>query len=229
MPKLWQQWWRLGGIAGIAFVVVFVVGVALQSAPPLVDDPIDEIRADWVNDGQRYLLADYLLGLAFALFYIPFIAAVGEMLGRAEGGGKLWSRVAFIGGLIIMLWGAWTSIFWGALAFGDFAETASDDTLQTLMALDYYAVAGMPLAFMVFIGATTLVIAQTGILRRWLIIVGALETVLAALAPLAIFSASSSSFFDFIYLIAFLILPLWILLVGILMVRTRDEPVLATP
>ena len=224
MSKFWRQWWRLGGAAGIVFVVVFVVGVALQSEPPVFDDPVDEIRADWVNDGQQYLVADYILGLAFALLYVPFIATLSELLGRAEGGPRIWSRVAFIGGLIIMLWGAWSSVFWGALAFGDFAATASDETLQTLMALDYYAVMGMPLAFMVFIGGTTLVIAQTGIFRRWLVIVGAIESVLAALAPLAIFSASSSSFFDVIYLIAFLLLPIWILILGILMVRLRAEP-----
>ena len=227
MSKFWQQWWRLGGAAGIAFMIMFVIGVALQTAPPLFDDPIDEIRADWVEDGNQYLVADYVLGLAFVFFYIPFISALRGILGRAEGGGNLWSRVSFIGGLIIMLWGAWASAFWGTLAFGDFAETASDETIQTLMVLDYYSVVGMPLAFAVFVGGTSIVILQTGVLRRWLVYLGMVEIVLSVLAPLAIFSANSSSTFDTIYTISFLILPLWILLVSIVMLMISDEPQLA--
>ena len=224
MRTIWRQWWRLGGALGIAFVAVFIVGVALQSAPPLVDDPIDEIREDWVNDGRQYLVADYLLGLSFALFYVPFLALLRELLGRAEGGVTLGSRIAFIGGILIMAWAAWSSVFWGTLAFGDFAETASDETLRMLMTLDYYAVAGMPFSFVAFVGGTSLVIALTGVLWRWLAYLGALEVVLSILAPLSIFSESSDSLFDTVYTASFLLLVVWILLVGIAMVSRRSEP-----
>lgn len=224
MAGSWTQWWRLGGAAAVAFVVIFMVGVALQSEPPLVDDPVDEIRSDWVEDGQRYLAADYLLGLAFVLFYVPFIAALREMLGRAEGGAQLWSRVTFTGGLAFLLWAVSSSVFWGALAFGDFAETASDETLRTLTVLDYYAVAGMPLTWVLLAGGASLVIAQTGVIGRWLSYVGAIEVLLAILAPLAIFSKESSSFFDAVYLLAFFGIALWILLVGVAMLSRREEP-----
>jgi hypothetical protein len=66
-----REWWRLGGVAAILFVVVFVVGVAMQSAPPLVDDPIEEIREDWVAGGQQYLVAGYVLGLGFVILLHP--------------------------------------------------------------------------------------------------------------------------------------------------------------
>jgi len=224
MRTIWRQWWRLGGALGIAFVAIFIVGVVLQSEPPLFDDPIDEIREDWVNDGQQYLVADYLLGVSFALLYVPFLAALRELLGRAEGGATLGSRIAFIGGILLMAWAAWSSTFWGVLAFGDFAETASDETLRTLMTLDYYAVAGMPFSFVVFVGGTSLVIALTGVLWRWLAYLGALEVVLSILAPLSILSARSDSLFDTIYVGSFLLLVLWILLVAIAMVARRSEP-----
>lgn len=224
MPAILRQWWRLGGALGIAFVVVFIVGVVLQSEPPLFDDPIDEIRDDWVSGGQQYLVADYILGVSFALLYVPFLATLRGLLGRAEGGVNVWSRVSFIGGILIMAWAAWSSVFWGTLAFGDFAETASDETLQLLMVLDYYAVSGMPFTFVVFVGGTSLVIALTGVLWRWLAYLGAIEVVLAILAPLSIFSANTSSLFDTIYFLAFLLLLLWILLVGIAMVLRRSEP-----
>jgi hypothetical protein len=221
------QWWRLGGLAGVLFVVAFIVGVALQSEPPLADDPINEIRADWVSDGQTYLTADYILGLAFLFFYVPFIAALWALLGRAEGGVQLWSRISFIGAVFFMFWAVSASVFWGALAFGDFAETASDETLRTLMVLDYYAVSGMPLTWVLFVGAASLVIWRTQVVWRWLVYLGLVEVVLAILAPLAIFSAETDSLFDALYLLAFFGIILWILLVGIAMLTKKEEPVAA--
>jgi hypothetical protein len=218
-----RQWWRLGGLAAILFIVLFVVGVALQSSPPLVDDPVDEIRADWVNDGQTYLAADYLLGLAFVFFYVPFIVALRGLLGQAEGGINLWSGVSFVGALFFMFWAVSSSAFWGALAFAHFAETASDETLSTLMVLDYYAVAGMPLTWVLFVGATSLAIWQTGVIWRWLVYVGLVEVILALFAPLAIFSAETNSFFDTVYLLAFFGVALWILLVGLAMLTKKQE------
>jgi hypothetical protein len=222
-----RQWWRLGGLAAVLFIILFVVGVALQSEPPLVDDPVDESRADWVSDGQTYLTADYLLGIAFTLFYVPFIVALRALLGRAEGGVNLCSRISFVGGLFFMFWAVSASAFWGALAFGDFAETASDETLRTLMVLDYYAVSGMPFTWVLFVGAASLVIWQTGVVWRWLAYFGLVEVVLAVLAPLAIFSAETDSLFDVIYLIAFFGIALWILLIGIAMLTKKEEPVAA--
>ena len=222
-----RQWWRLGGLAAVLFIILFVVGVALQSEPPLVDDPVDEIRADWVSDGQTYLTADYLLGIVFTLFYVPFIVALRALLGRAEGGVNLCSRISFVGGLFFMFWAVSASAFWGALAFGDFAETASDETLRTLMVLDYYAVSGMPFTWVLFVGAASLVIWQTGVVWRWLAYFGLVEVVLAVLAPLAIFSAETDSLFDAIYLIAFFGIALWILLIGIAMLTKKEEPVAA--
>lgn len=224
MRGMGRQWWRLGGLAAILFVVVFVVGVALQDAPPLVDDPVDEIREDWVQGGQQYLVAAYVLGLGFVFFYIPFMLVLRSLLGRAEGGIELWARASFVGAFTTLLWGIWSGMFWGALAFGDFAATASDQTLRTLSTLDYYAVSGMPFAFAVLIGASSIVIARTGVLWRWLAYLGALEALLSLLAPLAILSAGTDSFFDVVYLIAFIGFALWILLVGLAMVSKRDEP-----
>jgi hypothetical protein len=95
-------------------------------------------------------------------------------------------------------------MFWGTLAFGDFAETASDDTLRTLSVLDYYAVSGQTLAFAVFVGASSIVIARTGVLGRWLAYLGGIEVVLSLVAPLYVLSADTDSVFDVLLLIAFL-------------------------
>ena len=224
MEQLWSMWWRLGGLAAILFVAVFIVGVGLQNAPPLFDDPIEEVRADWVNDGQLYLVADYVLGLAFVFFYVPFIVALRGLLGWAEGSVEMWSRVSFVGAFAFLIWSASAGVFWGTLAYGDFAETASDETLRTLMALDYYATAGMPFTWVVFVGATSLVVWRTRILWSWLVYLGLVEVVLAVIAPLEILTEGSESLLDFVYLLAFFGIVLWILCVGIAMLTRKELP-----
>ena len=216
-------WWRTGGGAAIGFVIVFIAGVALQTAPPLMDDPVDEMRADWAADGQRYLVASYLLGLAFVVFFIPFVVALRGLLGRVEGGIEFWSRTMLFGAIATVLWSAWSSIFWGALAFGDFASEASDETLRTLSVLDYSAVSGAPFAFAVFVGAASVVIAATAIVPRWIAGLGAVEFVVSVVAPLSILTESSESFLDVVYLVSFLLLPLWILVMGVAMLHRASK------
>ncbi len=120
------------------------------------------------------------------------------------------------------------SFFWGALAFGDFAKTASDETLQTIMILELYAFNGIFLTFAVFALAATLVIVQTGVLPRWLAVPGVILGVLGTLSPLGILSASSESFFDIFWFASFPALPIWVLLVSVAMVMKEEEPVAAT-
>lgn len=60
------QWWRLGGILGIGFIILFFVGgFALQGESPSYDDPITEVREYFTEDGDQYLIGDYILGLGF--------------------------------------------------------------------------------------------------------------------------------------------------------------------
>lgn len=220
MPR---QWWRLGGVAAIAFVVVFVVGVALQSAPPSWMTP--STRSGAIGSrAANSTSSPATCSLGFVFFYIPFMLVLRSLLGRVEGGIELWSRAALVGAFTTLLWGIWSGMFWGALAFGDFAATASDETLRTLSVLDYYAVSGTPLAFAVLVGASSIVIARTRVLWRWLAYLGAVEVVLSLLAPFYILSTETDSVFDLTYPVAFLGFALWILLVGIAMVARTEEP-----
>jgi hypothetical protein len=220
-------WCRAGGAAGIGFVVVFIVGLVLQGEPPVVDDPVADIRRDWIADGQQYLVASYLLGLAFVFLFIPFVAALLTLLGRAEGDVAIWSRVCMFGAIATILWGAWSGMFWAALAYGDFAESASDETLRTLTVLDFTAVSGATLAYAVFIGGASIVIARTGVLWRWVAYLGGLAVALSVVAPLTILTTTTDGPLAGIELAAFLLFPLWVLLVGIAMLRQRPVAGLA--
>ena len=80
-----QQWWRIGGACGIAFIIVFIISIAFEGESPTYDDPIEEIRAYWESDGETYLITDYLRGLATMLLILPFLVCLRAYLGRAEG------------------------------------------------------------------------------------------------------------------------------------------------
>ena len=67
------KWWRLGGLLGIAFIVVWLPAALSMGMTPTVDDPIDEIRAWWQDDGLRYLLAQYVVLLALIVLLLPFM------------------------------------------------------------------------------------------------------------------------------------------------------------
>lgn len=112
MDSVMRQWWRLGGAGAILFIILVAVSFGLQIDAPTYDDPIDDIRAYWVDDGQQYLIGDYLFGIGFAFLFLPFIVSLRALLGRAEGGVNLWSRVAFLGAILVIIWGA-TSLLLG--------------------------------------------------------------------------------------------------------------------
>src|SRR3972149_8157913 len=116
LDVFFDKWWRVGGVAGILFLIMFIVGIVVRGEPPTFDDPVDEIR-DWFTDnGEQYLIGDYLTTLAFVFFFLPFLASLRGLLASAEGGPAGWSRVTFAGGITFLGFGAGARPFWGALA-----------------------------------------------------------------------------------------------------------------
>src|SRR3989337_2492401 len=149
LDVFFDKWWRVGGVAGILYLVMFMIGIILQGGPPNFDDPVNEIQ-DWFTDsGKQYIAGNYLISLGFVLFFLPFLSSLRGLLASAEGGAAVWSRVAFASGLLFLVFGATASIFWGALAFGfGVVEEGDEGTVKTLMYLDAYAFSGL---FMVLV------------------------------------------------------------------------------
>jgi hypothetical protein len=167
------DWGRAGGVLGIGWVVLFFVGVViLQGDTPVRSDSIDEIREFFVDDGTQYLRGDYLAGIAFTLFFVPFIIVLRRVLSAAGGWAELLATVAFYGGLIAVIWGGAASFFWGALALGAENPELDDSSVRLLMELDAYAFSGLLFPIGLFMGAAGLSIWLSGILWRWLGIIG---------------------------------------------------------
>src|SRR4029453_8711724 len=95
-----SRWERWGPLAGIVFVVLFVVGLTLNNIPS-ADDSAAKITSFYNNGGDRaqVIISSYLLWLA-GLFFFWFIAglrarliSVEEAPGRlpsiTDGGGRV--------------------------------------------------------------------------------------------------------------------------------------------
>jgi hypothetical protein len=217
-----KQWWRVGGACGILFLVLFIVGSSLQGAPPTRTDPVSEIRSFWVEDGESYLTGDYIIGLGFMLFFIPFVSGLSSLLGRAEGDPRMWSRIVLVGGILFLGLAAGSGAFWTALAFGDVAENASDDTIILLMDLSTGADHFIPAGLAIMVLPAALVMLQTRVLPLWLGVLTLIEAVLAILAPLAILADDPND--SVLGFLPFLGSGIWILVTSIVMVLKKDAP-----
>jgi hypothetical protein len=220
-----NQWWRLGGLCGILFLVVFIVGAGYQGETPTYGDPVDEIRAYWVDDGETYLVGDFIIGLAFILFFFPFLSALRSVLGVAEGGAQMWSRNVFAGGLLFLALAAAAGASWTTLAFGDFAENASDETINSLMAIstgaDHFIPAGLAIMAL-SAGVATL---RTGGLPTWHGVLSLIYGVLAIIGMLAILAENPDE--SVIGFFPWLGVAIWTLVTSIVLLMKKEAPVAA--
>src|SRR3990172_6427352 len=83
LDVFFDKWWRVGGMAGILFLITFIVAIMLEGEPPSFDDPVNKIRDWFADNGKQFLVAEYLIGLAFTLFFLPFLASLRGVLASA--------------------------------------------------------------------------------------------------------------------------------------------------
>ena len=228
LDVFFDKWWRLGGVCGILFLVLFIVGAAVQGSYPDFDEPIDEVRAWFTDNGEQFLVGSYLIVLAFVLFFLPFLSSLRAVMARAEGGDAVWSRVTFAAGLAFVAAGVVVSSFDSVLAFhyGVVKEGDLDEgTIRSLMYLDYITPIMLLLALLVL--APSIVIARTGVLWRWLAIPGVIAAVLAVISGLQTLESEPYGGIAGIGGIAFPLTGLWILLVSINMILKKEAPAAA--
>jgi hypothetical protein len=216
------SWWRLGGMLGIAFVVVWVLKMVGTGVTPPYDDPIGEIREYWENDGRRYLVVQYFGLLAMVIFLLPYMVALTTLLGRAEKGARLWSNVSLAGGVCFVAITIAINSIWTALALG--AGAISDDGMRTLMYLDAAAFYIGVFPFAVFVAAGSLVIVATGAVRRWIGYVGLVDGIALFLAPLVVLEDHSESLLGILSFVAIVVGAAWVVVTGVAMLRLREEP-----
>jgi hypothetical protein len=225
----WRNWWRIGGAAGLIYVVLFIIGgFVLQGDSPSRDDSIEDIRRYFADDGQTYLIGDYIAAVAFIFFFLPFLVVLRSLLGAVEGPPSIFSRLGLIGGLFATLFAGAAGTFWGALAIGlaDNPEANNDAIIRTLMELDTYAFATpLQLSFGLFVLAFSIAIWDTGALWRWLGPLGILSAVLTIIGAAWPIDGDEEGV---IAIIGFgpgnLLAIIWLVAICINLIRLREPP-----
>jgi len=128
-----DKWWRVTGAFGLGWFVLFAVGaIVLQGEPPPFNQPAAEARGFFAARGGRYLVGDYLAGLAFIFGFLPFVVGLRSLLGRAEGGLQVGSRLLLVAGMTTVVVGDAATVFTDAMALAGGGAELNDATIHWL-------------------------------------------------------------------------------------------------
>ena len=180
---------RLGAVAGLAFVFLFLMGTAMLDIPHGVSD--QKLVAWWSDSGhQLAVVVSMYLFIVAGLCFLVFLAKLRSRLLAAEGGtGELTSLVVASGAVFVAM------LFVAAASRGliGFAIKSNDESLPGADTLRYmpqtgYAALGAAglLAAAVAMATTSWLILRTAVFGRWLAWVGVAAAILVVIANVAL-------------------------------------------
>jgi len=198
----WERW---GALAGILYVVLYLVAVALGIEVGASDREIAEYYGDSGHRAKE--IAAFFLIAAAALAFVILTLALRTLIVRREGSSPL-AALAWAGGLVyavLLLAGNAVSRATAFAAMDD-VFTLDPDTRRLAEAAGFLLFVSGALAAILLVVAVSLAALRFGILPRWL---GWAGFVVAALLPLAI------------GFIGFLVLFAWVLAVSVALALRR--------
>ena len=208
-----SRWERWGPLAGIVFVVLFVVGLSLNNIPS-ADDSAAKITSFYNDGGDRaqVIISSYLLWLA-GLFFFWFIAGLrARLIAVEEAPGRLTS-ITFGGGLVfigmLMAAAACFASVAGDVTFGG-EDFVGVDGARFIPELGYpLLIIGGMFAAIAMIDAASILIVRTGVMPAWIGYFGFVAAVALLFAG---------------FFLPMIFFVLWILFVSIAMLRAPREP-----
>lgn len=182
-----SNWWKATGWFGVAWFVLFLIGgIIIQGEPPAYDQPVATIRDFFIARSDRYLLGDYISGLAFILAFLPFIVGLARLLNLAEREPRIASTIVLAGGLTTVAVGDAATAFLDAVALGNAATDLADTTIQGFLHANAVAIAAIGLPMALTSIAAAYAIWTTRVLWRWLASIAVLAGVLHIIGALFI-------------------------------------------
>jgi hypothetical protein len=213
-----SRWERWGPIAGIVFVVLFVVGLSLYDLPSS-DDSVAKITSYYNDGGNRaqIIVASYLLWFA-GLFFLWFLASLRVRLLAVEGAPGRLTSIVFGGGLLFVaamtVAAACFASIAGDMTFAD-EKFVSADAARFLPELGYpILLIGGVFAAIAMIDAASVLIVRTRVLPAWIGYFGFVAAILLLGAVI---------FLPIIFLV------LWVLFVSVAMMRARPAEAVPAP
>jgi len=222
--KEFDQWWRIGGECAIGFIILGIIGFALQADAPFPNDSAADIGAYFADHGDRYMIGDVFWGLAFVLGFLPFAAAFTAYLGSAEAEPRPWSRLAFGFAVALMGMSAAMSIVEGGLAYSA-GRSADDRLLKTAVDMVYYGETFVGTFLAVGFGLfASFVILRTGAFSQLIGWVGVVLSIALFISVFAVFDSDPEGALGIYGFVVFVAFMLWILAIAITMLRASAPP-----
>lgn len=212
------NWARVGGICGILFAILVIVGLILIGDLPEGNASDAKVTDFYNDDGNlwRVIIGAYVWIVAGTLFLV-FLASLYRTLRTTEGGGDILSLVSLTGGLMftaMFLASALTlALLPAALKLGDNTTAPSADFGRIFPQLGFGLLllsGAFPAALMMI--ATSVCTLRTGVLPKW-------TAWLGFLAAIAMFFAAV--FFPMVGL------PIWVLVISVCLFGKQPAAVVA--
>ncbi len=218
--KALDKWWRVGGAAGIIFVVLFVIAFAIVGDEPAYTDKASEIKTWFVDNRDSWRIGVYLFSIGAFLFYLPFLSALTSFLGNAEGQPPVWSRVAMMGGFAFLILTFLSTAGEGALTL--IAKDLGDDAVKALFTLSQYLfpVTGFAIAALTL--GSSVVILRTGVLSSWLGWYGVVPAAVGVIGAAGIFADDPQGFLFTVQMIGLAATGIWVLAASVGMLRLEE-------
>jgi hypothetical protein len=206
------SWERLAAVAGLAFVVLFVVAFALGIEVGASDREILDHYADSGNRAKE-VVAFFLIAAA-ALAFLVFASALRSLIARAEQETAMLGALAWAGGTacaVLLLAG-------NAVSRGTAFAAMSDDfqldpnTRRLLEDVGLLLIASGALAAILLVVAVSLAALRHRVLPRWLAWAGFPAAALLTLG---------------VAFVGFLVLAVWVLAVSAALAVRRSRPTAA--
>jgi hypothetical protein len=199
---------RFQPLAGAVSGLILIAGLALTWGDPSSETAIDETFSYWAENRGQHQISGLLLAPLIAFFLLFFGAGLRRHLQHDHDAGH--GSVAFGGTLLAAATFALVGMLEGAAT--NAAHEGERQTTYTLSQLHSYDWLAWNAAFAAVLLATGLGALRNGVLPTPLawasVLIGA-----SLLTPLGLFG--------------FFLLPLWLIVVGLMLARRRDEPPVA--
>jgi hypothetical protein len=181
-----RRWERLGAEAGIAFVVLVMIGIFLPGKLP-AQNATGQTLINYINDHRdslRWSMVVYSLATACGLF---FFATLRARLSEAEGGHNELATAAVVGGVFACLANMMGGLTW-SLSFFREGTGLAPSTVRAMWDANTLGGTAGNVGVAVALGAVAAVVLGTGLLPRW---VGYLSAAVAAVAVVSFFGVLS--------------------------------------
>lgn len=208
---------KSAALAGIGFVVLNVVATILQGVPPDPDDGNEGVLT-WFTDNDTGLRVAAFLGVLSIISLAWWFGSLWRRMSHSEGGNSQLAVVSLVGFTgSVVLFAMWNMVV-STVALQ--VEELDADTAKLFYVLAGVTVAAAAGFLVVHLGAANLLSLRSGLLPKWVTIIGLISAALFLIATIG--SMTDADPFPLFGLFGFITWMIWILGTSIHMWRTVD-------